>query len=701
MTSKNKSLKLNEFNNSSLKKLAKALSKKLKSQQLDVNGVRETAANHYFKRSFADEAIQAWIEGRNIPGGEVLHSFSQAVGMSFTWVFKAQDSIKRVNSQAISAEQIMVLDQLMDDHDLVTLQALLNKGLPVDLVYKDQACLLSKALEKNWTGGVETLLSWGASALELFDQALASEHNGLIAPFIPHIAGQSRPPGQEYSWVVCKLCHLPEDPEALIQKYLPICQLGVNAFDYKALHIAVKNKYYQATQYLLDYGLSPELCNEQKTTTLVLAAENDDSKMIELLLRAGAFINKIGSNVLLNAVRQCASEKTLHTLVRHGANGLDKAIKYCQEKDLSVQLNALENAPPNGPTWYRQAKERGIKQIEIHYSQANGLLFYPQDIDQSIGIGGSYNGTYPTNATDALKRFKYELELKPDNWFIPYAEKMAQLIDFSLDEFFQHDFQCIIYTNGETETAAEIKKKQFHHVTEQQEQSLTQTEEVNCEVVEPEKNLASVNHLAESDADKTDKTRGLVSACYKYSTEIIFTGILLILLMGLAWLFGRFSVVHSVDLSFFIGFATMIVVGVYLILIDAVKSQKTGIVIGLLCSSWIVLYGHVVATDLHVEEVSYLTCKNSDSNAVNMKQLNSKECYLEFLERRLGYRSYSRILAHLQYRAQQGIFVRGVYTSSLHKVQGNELWFTWGYQAVLLLIFGGYGGGLSAGSKNA
>ena len=155
------------------------------------------------------------------------------------------------------------------------------------------------------------------------------------------------------------------------------------------------------------------------------------------------------------------------------------------------------------------------------------------------------------------------------------------------------------------------------------------------------------------------------------------------------------------DLSFFIGFATMIVIGVYLILIDAVKSQKTAIVIGLLCSSWIVLYGHVVAADLHAKEISYLASENSDLNAVNMKQHNSKERHLDFLERGLGYRSYSGILAHLQYRAQQGVFVRGVYTSRLHKVQGNELWFTWVYQAVLLLIFGGYGGKLSVGCKDA
>ncbi len=118
--------------------------------------------------SESDVAIQAWIDGRNIPGGEVLHYFAQAIRMNWCWLAKAQDVIKFFYTQPVAVEIAATLDHVINSHDKDKLLNMLNDGLPVDLVCRNEQSLLGMAIAHHWPEGVDTLLSWGASVYQHF-----------------------------------------------------------------------------------------------------------------------------------------------------------------------------------------------------------------------------------------------------------------------------------------------------------------------------------------------------------------------------------------------------------------------------------------------------------------------------------------------------------------------------------------------------
>lgn len=88
-------------------------------------------------------------------------------------------------------------------------------------------------------------------------------------------------------------------------------------------------------------------------------------------------------------------------------------------------------------TWHQQAKEQGIDYIIIVYEKAEGFVFCPRNLEFPFRVGGDYNGSYPTNAQDALDYYNHYLNKAFTDrltWFIPFVEKIVHGEDFSLDD---------------------------------------------------------------------------------------------------------------------------------------------------------------------------------------------------------------------------------------------------------------------------
>ena len=91
----------------------------------------------------------------------------------------------------------------------------------------------------------------------------------------------------------------------------------------------------------------------------------------------------------------------------------------------------------NNPTWFRQAKARGINYIIIVYEKAEGFVFCPSNPELPFRVGGDYDGSFPTNAKGALSHFENGLNkafTERIAWFIPFVEKVMHGEDFSLDD---------------------------------------------------------------------------------------------------------------------------------------------------------------------------------------------------------------------------------------------------------------------------
>jgi len=89
------------------------------------------------------------------------------------------------------------------------------------------------------------------------------------------------------------------------------------------------------------------------------------------------------------------------------------------------------------PTWHREAKELGLRYIVITYGKAEGLAFCPQNLEKPFRVGGDYDGNWPVTPEGALEhmeRWFNRYFIDNVEWFLPYIEKVANGVDFSLDD---------------------------------------------------------------------------------------------------------------------------------------------------------------------------------------------------------------------------------------------------------------------------
>ncbi len=119
----------------------------------------------------------------------------------------------------------------------------------------------------------------------------------------------------------------------------------------------------------------------------------------------------------------------------------------------------------------------------------------------------------------------------------------------------------------------------------------------------------------------------------------------------------------------------------FVMFVGMLRSKIKGIYLGLVCGLWIVLTGHFIATEVHADQIQPV-----------IPAQNQPQFHRDYLARELGHRVDFRIWWHLHYRAQQGVTKRRVYSSRTYIEHCNWLWFTWLYQAVLLLGFAAFGG---------
>ena len=143
--------------------------------------------------------------------------------------------------------------------------------------------------------------------------------------------------------------------------------------------------------------------------------------MLEILLSAGA-------NLYAPSVWISNRSSTVIDLARE-----------CGESELADLIERLANQ--TGPRWHREAIQRRIDRIVIHYEKACGIQICPCDWPKPILYGGDYDGPYPVSAAQALECIKTERYISGFNeklgGLCPLLERMAHGEDFGLDEMTQ------------------------------------------------------------------------------------------------------------------------------------------------------------------------------------------------------------------------------------------------------------------------
>jgi ankyrin repeat protein len=123
-------------------------------------------------------------------------------------------------------------------------------------------------------------------------------------------------------------------------------------------------------------------------------------------------------------------------LDRRGATAAERA-RELGRADLVGLLTSPELQ--GGPTWHREALARGIRGYRFYYTKALGLGFDPNDVERPIRVGGDYMGYgYELTAAQGLEEWRRDFEGtdagRETRWFLPFLEKLAAGVDFSLDE---------------------------------------------------------------------------------------------------------------------------------------------------------------------------------------------------------------------------------------------------------------------------
>ena len=85
------------------------------------------------------------------------------------------------------------------------------------------------------------------------------------------------------------------------------------------LHFAVKHGKHEMEKYLIEKGLDINSKDSQHQTPLMIAVQNEDESMVQLLLDLGAKINGLGYNEAIFAAIKLTSRNILVVLVKNGA----------------------------------------------------------------------------------------------------------------------------------------------------------------------------------------------------------------------------------------------------------------------------------------------------------------------------------------------------------------------------------------------
>ncbi|MFO1198202.1 MAG: ankyrin repeat domain-containing protein [Burkholderiaceae bacterium] len=181
------------------------------------------------------------------------------------------------------------------------------------------------------------------------------------------------------------------------------------------------------------------------------AARAGRAALVRLLAAHGASVNEpmpdTGETPLHSAVRaQRGGEAVVDALL-----GLACRVDACSRDGLTPAALARalgrpalagrieRGAAASGPTWMREARERGIDHYVFLCTRAHGLGFDPKDVEKPVLWGGDYEGFgWPLSAREGLEQWHRLIEPVPEardatRWFVPFMERLARAEDFGLD----------------------------------------------------------------------------------------------------------------------------------------------------------------------------------------------------------------------------------------------------------------------------
>lgn len=181
----------------------------------------------------------------------------------------------------------------------------------------------------------------------------------------------------------------------------------------------------------------PFLPRREEYRRLIAAIENGDPDEVALeLLETDPWLGYYGggAGTVLEAVGRCRGDRlgVLRVLVEAGVD-VSKA-EFDPEAEAVVDAVLRE-----GPTWRREAREMGIREIGIVREKAWGLAFVPGDGQLPLRYGGGYDGSIPYTAAAALAELDRDLAdqwkatmARRARWYRPFLVKMVRTEDFSL-----------------------------------------------------------------------------------------------------------------------------------------------------------------------------------------------------------------------------------------------------------------------------
>jgi hypothetical protein len=155
-----------------------------------------------------------------------------------------------------------------------------------------------------------------------------------------------------------------------------------------------------------------------RRSPLMAAARNGWIEGCEMLLDAGVRSNAMSDHrtalhevVASDLLSAMDKERAALALITKGAHPKRRYPPHPSSYDLALSTGQSQLAELMqtaalcvGPDHVRQARARNIRDLEIHYSKADGLILRLADFDYAVFIGGDYNGAYPTR-TGNITRF--------------------------------------------------------------------------------------------------------------------------------------------------------------------------------------------------------------------------------------------------------------------------------------------------------
>ena len=233
----------------------------------------------------------------------------------------------------------------------------------------------------------------------------------------------------------------PDPPSVGLLDALPAHGASVNT---DHLVQAIERGWETVVVHLLKAGADPNGRCQDHYTPLMAAANRGAEPLVRLLLDHGALLNSRGSGgvtALHLAVAAGDDGACALLLVTRGADtharncNRETPIRLARKLGRQELADALHKASLEaGPRWMRDARKAGIERLTLYYHKADGLAFYPHDIERCVLLGGDYDGARPTSAGLALEWLLARPHPPQADRLIPFLRLVDAGEDFPLSD---------------------------------------------------------------------------------------------------------------------------------------------------------------------------------------------------------------------------------------------------------------------------